>query len=144
MSSLDGFKHALRQRGLRSTPQRQLILETISTMEGHLSAEAIHRRVHQVFPEVNPSTVYRTLELLQEMGLVSHTHFHDGVALYHRAEEGEHQHLICQSCGREQQLDMAELAPLRDLLRERYQFVPDLAHVAIVGHCEACPPRHQH
>ena len=129
---------ALKAAGLRMTPQRQMIVEAIAESEGHISAEAIHSRVSARFPQVNLSTVYRTLDLLQELGLVAHTHFDDGVALYHRASEAGHQHLVCRRCGAEQELDASLLEPLAETLRRQHGFEPDLAHFAIVGLCAAC------
>ena len=131
----------LRERGQRMTPQRQLILEAVQSIDGHISVEAVHARVAARFPQVNISTVYRTLDLLQELGLVTHTHFDDGVAQYHRAEETPHQHLVCRSCGSEQELDLAVLEPLGSELRTRYGFLADLAHFALVGLCQACAGR---
>jgi Fur family ferric uptake transcriptional regulator len=129
---------ALKTHGLRMTPQRQLILSAIASLEGHISADTVHQQVVERFPNVNISTVYRTLELLQELGLVSHTHFDDGVAQYHLAEEAEHQHMVCRECGAEQELDLAVLKPLAAQLADRYGFAADLAHFAIVGRCAAC------
>lgn len=120
------------------TPQRQLILEAIASLSGHISADAVHQRVVRAFPNVNISTVYRTLELLQDLGYVTHTHFDDGVAQYHLADDGMHQHLVCRRCGAEQELDMATLDPLAQRLRESYGFEADLAHFAIVGLCRSC------
>ena len=71
---------ALKEQGHRLTPQRQLILEVIETSEGHVSAESIHARVAARFPQVHISTVYRTLGLLQDLGMVRHTHFDDAIA----------------------------------------------------------------
>ena len=130
----------LRERGQRMTPQRQLILEAVQQLEGHISAEAVHARVAARFPQVNISTVYRTLELLQELGLVTHTHFDDGVAQYHRADQGVHQHLVCRQCGSEQELGLELLEPLGLELRRRHGFQADLAHFALVGLCRACAP----
>jgi Fur family ferric uptake transcriptional regulator len=130
----------LRERGQRMTPQRQLILEAVQQLEGHISAEAVHARVAARFPQVNISTVYRTLELLQELGLVTHTHFDDGVAQYHRADQGVHQHLVCRQCGSEQELGLELLEPLGLELRRRHGFQADLAHFALVGLCQACAP----
>ena len=130
----------LRERGQRMTPQRQLILEAVQQLEGHISAEAVHARVAARFPQVNISTVYRTLELLQELGLVTHTHFDDGVAQYHRADQGVHQHLVCRQCGSEQELGLELLEPLGLELRQRHGFQADLAHFALVGLCRACAP----
>ena len=91
----------LKERGHRLTPQRQLILDAIEAAEGHISAEWVHSKVAAQFPQVNISTVYRTLELLQNMGLVTHTHFDDGIAIYHLAEDSHHQHMVCRGCGAE-------------------------------------------
>ena len=129
---------ALRERGLRMTPQRQLILDAIESLQGHISAEAVHSRVTEQFPQINISTVYRTLDLLEEMELVRHTHFDDGVAQYHLAETELHQHLICRGCGTEQELDVEILHPLGDLLDKQYGFKLDLAHFALIGRCANC------
>ncbi len=143
MATRHDFAQALKARGLRMTPQRQLILETIASLEGHLSADLIYQGVARRFPNVNISTVYRTLELLQDLELVTHTHFDDGIAQYHLAHEPAHQHLVCRECGAEQELDIAVLDPLARKLRSDYGFQPDLAHFAIVGRCRACATRHQ-
>jgi Fur family ferric uptake transcriptional regulator len=123
------------------TPQRQLILEAIESMAGHIAVEAVHARVVERFPQVNISTVYRTLDLLQELGLVTHTHFDDGIAQYHRADQGLHQHLVCRGCGLEQELGLSILAPLADELRRRHGFELDLHHFALVGQCRVCVAR---
>lgn len=135
------FVELLRQRGLRMTPQRQLILEAVESIEGHISVEAVHARVVARFPQVNVSTVYRTLELLEDLGLVHHTHFDDGVAQYHRAELGLHQHLVCRLCGWEEELELSVLEPLGEEIRRRHGFEVDLAHFALVGRCHACRAR---
>lgn len=128
----------LRQRGQRMTGQRQLIVEAIQAMDGHISVEAVHARVVARFPRINIATVYRTLKLLQDLRLLTHTHFDDGVAQYHRADQGIHQHLVCRSCGWEQELELELLEPLGAKLRQRYDFEADLAHFALVGLCRAC------
>ncbi len=129
---------ALKEQGHRLTPQRQLILEAIEGSEGHVSAESIHARVAAQFPQVNISTVYRTLELLQELGLVTHTHFDDGIAQYHLASAPRHQHMVCRRCGDEREIEVSVLDPVDRHLRERYGFQADLAHFAIVGLCASC------
>src|SRR5919109_984215 len=129
---------SLKERGHRLTPQRQLILEAIESARGHISAESVHARVAAQFPQVNISTVYRTLELLQELGLVTHTHFDDGIAQYHLTSEAAHQHMVCRRCGAEREIDVAVLDPLDRYLREKYGFQADLAHFAIVGLCADC------
>ena len=138
MSQRQTLTELLRQRGQRMTPQRQLILEAVESIEGHISIDAVHARVAARFPQVNVSTVFRTLKLLEELGLLRHTHFDDGVAQYHRADLGIHQHLVCRACGYEQELDLAVLEPLGEEIRRRHGFEVDLAHFALVGRCRAC------
>jgi Fur family ferric uptake transcriptional regulator len=120
------------------TPQRQLILDAVGAMHGHISVEEVHQQVTRQFPDVHITTVYRTLEVLEELGIVRHTHFHDGVAQYQRADEGPHQHLVCTVCRADTELELEVLAPLADELQRRYGFTPDLAHTAIVGVCRGC------
>ena len=129
---------ALKERGHRLTPQRQLILEAIEESDGHVSAESVHSKVAAQFPQVNISTVYRTLELLQDLGLVTHTHFDDGIAQYHLASATPHQHMVCRRCGTEREIDVSVLDPLDRYLREQFDFRADLAHFAIVGLCGTC------
>ena len=143
MSAGTDLQRALKDAGMRMTPQRQLILDAIGGLDGHISADTVHRRVVERFPNVNISTVYRTLELLQEMGLVTHTHFDDGVAQYHLSAEGQHQHLVCRMCGSEWELELGVLGPLAQRLRDEHGFEADLAHFAIVGVCRACTARAQ-
>lgn len=132
------FRSALKAHGLRMTPQRQLILDAVASLHGHISADQVYQQVIQQFPDVNVTTVYRTLEVLEELGLMRHTHFHDGVAQYQRTDEAPHHHLVCTMCDGETELDLALLEPLTDELRRRYGFKSDLAHTAIVGVCRNC------
>jgi Fur family transcriptional regulator, ferric uptake regulator len=138
MVSTTELKLALRQRGLRMTPQRQLILDAVASMHGHVSADQVYQQVVSVFPDVNISTVYRTLEVLEELGVVRHTHFHDGVAQYERTDEAAHHHMVCSRCGADAELELDVLQPLADELKRRYGFEADLAHSAIVGVCRGC------
>src|SRR5207237_7310718 len=122
MVSATELKVALKQQGLRMTPQRQLILDAVASMHGHVSVEQVHQQVVSVFPDVNISTVYRTLEVLEELGLVRHTHFHDGVAQFERTDEAPHHHMVCSRCGADMELDLDLLQPLADELKRRYGF----------------------
>src|SRR5215211_9309950 len=87
----------LRARGLRMTAPRQLVLEAVQRL-GHGTPEQIHSEVQQTAAGVNVTTVYRTLELLEDLGLVTHTHLSHGPPTYHAAEN-EHVHLVCRLCG---------------------------------------------
>src|SRR5271170_2461271 len=89
----------LRAGGYRVTPQRQLVLEAVARLE-HATPEEICAAVRQTARGVNVSTVYRTLELLEQLGLVKHTHLGHGAPRYHLAAEAQHVHLVCRECGR--------------------------------------------
>ena len=136
MSSLAELLHA---RGSRVTPQRQLVIEQVMATQGHIVPEAIYAEVSRRFPSINRSTVYRTLQLLEEMGLISHAHVEEGSTRYHRAEDPAHMHLVCSRCGRVQEVDDLSVGdPLRRTLAERYGFQSDLTHLAIAGRCRRC------
>ena len=127
----------LRTRGLRMTPQRRAIVGEIMRTKGHISPTSIARRVQGEMPGVNASTVYRTLALLEEVGVLSHAHL-EGGAEYHRAEEAGHVHLTCSSCGAEDDLSMEEADALHRLIGRHHGFSPDLTHFAISGLCATC------
>jgi Fur family ferric uptake transcriptional regulator len=127
----------LRQRGLRMTPQRRAIVAEIMRTNGHISPAALARTIQGEMPGVNASTVYRTLTMLEEAGVLAHAHL-EGGAEYHRAEEPAHVHLTCSGCGAEDGLSTRETRELEDLIRRRHDFAPDLTHFAISGLCGEC------
>src|SRR5919112_4734307 len=88
----------LRAKGYRLTPQRQLVLEAVGAL-GHATPEEIATRVRHTASGVNISTVYRTLELLEDLGLVKHTHLGHGAATYSVSTDDDHVHLVCRDCG---------------------------------------------
>ncbi|MBI4260726.1 MAG: transcriptional repressor [Actinobacteria bacterium] len=128
---------SLRDRGLRMTPQRRAIVAEIMSAEGHISPPAVARRVQERMPGVNASTVYRTLALLEGVGLLSHAHLERG-AEYHRAGEGDHVHMSCSRCGAEDDLSLEEADALRRLIEAHRDFLPDFTHFAISGLCGDC------
>jgi len=134
----DRIRSELRARGLRWTPQRRAILEVLRGTEGHVTAIELIEQCRRRDPDVTPSTVYRTLETLEELGLVTHSHGVDGRAEYHVRPETEHGHLACASCGQSWELDASEVrAFLRGLARNR-DFEADLSHLTVVGRCRDC------
>src|SRR5271157_133267 len=112
---------ALSQRGYRMTPQRMMIVAAIENAENHISAEDIYVQVVAKYPNVNISTVYRTLELLEKLGLVTKTEMGIGRIVYHPMEKGHHHHLICRECGNIINLDESALNPLQESLLRDYQ-----------------------
>lgn len=127
----------LRQRGYRITPQREAIVHEVLRAHGHITPQDVARRVQRRMPAVNASTVYRTLAVLEEVGMVRHAHLERG-AEYHRADEVEHVHLTCSRCGAEDDLSLREADSLKRLLQRHRGFRPDLTHFAISGLCAAC------
>ena len=127
----------LRTRGYRMTPQRRAIVEEIMQTTGHISPQTIAQRVRDRIPGVNPSTIYRTLDLLEELGVLSHAHLEKGPE-YHRAMEHDHVHLICSRCHNSQSLSEEETQPLKDLVAKHNGFVADFTHFAISGLCAEC------
>lgn len=128
----------LSERGYRLTPQRMLVLAAIENSDDHISAEEIYAEVVKKYPHVNISTVYRTLELLNQLDLVTETDLGGGRVRYHPADKGHHHHLVCQECGRIIDLDESILVSLRDVLLGEYGFGADLRHLAIFGRCADC------
>lgn len=127
----------LRSRGLRMTPQRRAIVFEVMRTQGHIAPADIARKVQGEMPGVNASTVYRTLALLEEIGVLSHAHLESG-AEYHRTEEAGHVHLTCSSCGAEDDLSIDEAQALQKVVERHRGFEPDLTHFAISGLCAAC------
>jgi Fur family ferric uptake transcriptional regulator len=133
----------LRTRGLRLTAQRQRVLDAVDALE-HATPEAIGARLREdagpggAAPD--PSTVYRTLELLERLGLVWHTHLGKGAPIYHAAEH-PHVHVVCASCGEIASADPQLLAGAAERLAADLGFTVDVGHVALSGTCRACRER---
>jgi Fur family ferric uptake transcriptional regulator len=128
----------LREKGHRLTPQRMLVIEALHNADRHISAEELYEQLHSRYPYANISTVYRTLELLKELNLVTETDFGEGYVRYHVAEKGHHHHLLCQTCGKIMDVEEVALYPLKDTLLRKYGFDADLRHLAISGQCSRC------
>ncbi|MGW2260041.1 Fur family transcriptional regulator [Streptomyces sp. NPDC001780] len=131
------WKSDLRQRGYRLTPQRQLVLEAVDTLE-HATPDDILGEVRRTASGVNISTVYRTLELLEELGLVSHAHLGHGAPTYHLADRHHHLHLVCRDCTEVIEADVEVAADFTAKLRADFGFDTDMKHFAIFGRCGSC------
>lgn len=125
----------LQELGYRLTPQRTLVWDELRADSGHLSAEDICRRVQAHFPQINMSTVYRTLELLVELGLVRETHLGPERRYFEVEEEVPHHHLVCENCGTIRHLHDEDLAGLPDVLKANGF---RLTEADLFGTCSAC------
>ncbi len=130
-------QHELREKGLRLTPQRELVLNAVRQL-GHATPEDVAAKIHLTHPGINLSTVYRNLETLENVGLVQHTHLGHGGATYHAAEELTHLHLVCENCGSVGDAPIEAAANFVNTLSDDYGFKTDVTHFAIYGTCADC------
>jgi Fur family ferric uptake transcriptional regulator len=133
----DDWQAELRARGYRLTPQRQLVLEAVGTL-GHGTPEEIVAAVRKTASGVNISTVYRTLELLEELGLVQHTHLGHGAPTYSVATDDDHVHLVCRDCGGVDEVASEVVEDVVRRLSAERGFTVDVGHFAVFGRCRAC------
>ncbi|MBN1137896.1 MAG: transcriptional repressor [Anaerolineae bacterium] len=133
------FVQQLRARGFRLTPQREIILSVLHDVEGLATVEELYQRVQNISSSVDISTVYRTLDLLQELDLVSCVDAGDGQRRYELLGiHGPHLHLVCQACGQVIGADLEVAQAFGQRLQAKYGFVPALDHLSVPGLCAAC------
>jgi Fur family ferric uptake transcriptional regulator len=137
-SPWDSVRERAHARGMRWTPQRRVVVEALAGVRGHVTGAELVERCRAVDAGTTPSTVYRTLDALEELGLVRHLHGVDGREEYHVAGEPEHGHLYCEHCGRTWEITAIEARVITGALRERKGFEADLTHMTIVGRCADC------
>jgi Fur family ferric uptake transcriptional regulator len=130
------LRRTLHARGLRMTPQRQLVLDAVRAL-AHATPEQICQKVQDVTPTVNITTIYRALDLLEGLGLVRHTHLGHGAPVY-SAHEHEHVHLVCHRCGRVVEAAKDLLAPVARRVDGEFGFRLDACHLALSGTCRQC------
>jgi len=131
------WKATLRERGYRLTPQRELILGAVHELD-HATPDEVLAHVRERASSVNISTVYRTLEVLEELGLVRHAHLSDRAPTYHSVSDHEHFHLVCRECHRVTSVEPGVLEPVLARLREEHAFEADIGHLTVFGHCLDC------
>lgn len=128
---------ALRGRGVRMTPQREAVVRAVFGARGHVTAESVHASIRRRMRGVNLTTVYRTLQLLEDLGFVDHAHLGHEAATWTPAGPGHH-HLVCSVCGAVSELPNAVLEPFSAQLEETTGFRLDVAHFALTGTCRDC------
>jgi len=128
----------LRRAGMRWTPQRRLILEVLDQTAGHVTGSELVDRCRTIDPATTPSTVYRTLRVLEDVGLVRHAHGLDGREEFHVRPSDEHGHLHCESCGSSWEIGSGEAAATIEAFRRGRGFEVDLSHLTVVGMCQSC------
>ena len=128
---------ALHAHGYRATPARLLVYEAVTTLR-HASPEQILAQVHARAPGVNLSTVYRVLDVLESVGLVTHAHIGTGAPTYHSAHHPAHLHFRCYGCGRVDSLPAATADDFIRTVRDQLGFAADMTHAGIDGQCVTC------
>ncbi len=133
----EDWQARLRAKGYRLTPQRELVLRAVERL-GHATPDEVLAAVREQSEAVNISTVYRTLELLEELDLVRHAHITDRAPTYHSTATPPHVHLVCRLCGGITEAPDRIVAPLTDRLTEEYGFRTDVGHLTVFGTCADC------
>jgi Fur family ferric uptake transcriptional regulator len=128
----------LRSRGLRWTPQRRVLLDVLAHTNGHVTGAELVERCREVDPSTIPSTVYRTLDVLEELGVVRHAHGMDGREEFHVMPAADHGHLYCTRCRTTWEIGADEAAAMLATLQASRGFALELSHLSIAGRCAAC------
>lgn len=129
----------VRASGGRLTAPTRMVIDSLADSSVHLTAEDLINEVEGRLPGISPSTVYRVIQRLTELGVVEHVHTSVGPPIYHLRENG-HAHLVCNVCGHITDIADGELAELRQTLSGTYGFTLDAHHSALVGRCDSCAP----
>jgi Fur family ferric uptake transcriptional regulator len=134
----DEVPERLRERGLRWTPQRRLLVEVLAGTDGHITGAELVERCRAADPLTTPSTVYRTLDVLEDIGLIRHAHGLDGREEFHVRPAREHGHLHCAVCERAWEIGADEVSGLVTQMQDVRGFHVDLGHLSVVGICREC------
>ncbi len=139
MSCTERLTREMRQRGMRLTPQRSVILEAVAHSRGHPTALDVYRLAEDRLPGLNLATVYRALEALQAAGLVDSIESGRGqMGFALRDRDHPHHHLVCSSCGGEWEVGAETVSALAASLRRRHGFHLRTDHLTLTGQCRAC------
>lgn len=142
----DRFKEMLKQKGLKVTNQRLLVLEIMAGHPGeHLTVEEIYDLVRQSYPEIGLATIYRAVQVLEELNIIDRVSFDDGCSRYELGgEEGRtshhHHHAICRQCGQVVSFEDDLLDALEKALHDRIGFTVVDHEVKLYGYCKECKP----
>jgi Fur family transcriptional regulator, ferric uptake regulator len=135
--SADDILATVRARGGRGTAARRAVIEALMAGDHHVTADEVAARVAERHPDVHRSTVYRTLDRLQELGVITHVHLGHGASTFHIADQPHH-HAVCSRCGAVVEVPADELAPLAERLRQEHGFELATQHFALSGRCRDC------
>lgn len=139
---IESLKEKLKEKGYKLTPQRRATLDTIMENKGkHLSTEEIYDMVKDKCPEIGLATVYRTLQLLDELDIISKINFDDGCSRYElntHEDDHHHHHLICLKCGDVIEVEVDLMDALEEEIENNYDFNISDHKVKFFGYCSKC------
>jgi Fur family ferric uptake transcriptional regulator len=124
----------LQAGGGRVTTARRALIVALVAADQHVTADDLATSVQAIHPDVHRSTIYRTLDALERLGVVDHVHLGHGRAVYHLADE-PHQHLVCEACGEVIEVPDDLFDDLASQLQDRYRFTIRPHHFAVLGRC---------
>ncbi|MBI2171934.1 MAG: transcriptional repressor [Chloroflexi bacterium] len=127
----------LKESGYRLTPQRVMVLAALAARPGHIGVDEIYRQVYEGYPYIDVATVYRTLQLLKNLHMVTELDV-GGTTRYELIEADRHHHMVCRGCGNAFDFSPTYLVEFRQRLTQEFGFQPDLEHFAIGGLCSRC------
>jgi len=133
------FQDFIAARGLKSTRQRDLVLECFLASDSHLSTEDLYLKVRAKNSAIGYATVYRTLKLFAEAGIAREIHFGDGQSRYEHVAEGEHHdHLVCTRCGSIQEFQNETIEKLQQEIAAQFGFLVETHKMELYGICSKC------
>jgi Fur family transcriptional regulator, ferric uptake regulator len=136
--SIDEVTDALRRAGHRVTTPTRTVLDALFASDRPISAEQIAEGLDGRLPTLELTSVYRNLERLEQLGVVSHVHVTHGPGLYALARDGDREYLVCERCGRVTTVEPAELDPIRDTVHDKFGYDVRFSHFPLHGHCREC------
>ena len=128
----------LRLKGHRLTPQRLIVLSIIASSDGHMGVDEVFQSAKKAYPYMDIATVYRTLHLFKDLGVVTEVAIGDRLHFELTDPDGHHHHMVCRACNGAFNLSPHYLAEFRDTLNKEFGFEPDLEHFAVTGVCIDC------
>lgn len=128
----------IHRKGYRLTPQRQMILDAVRESKGHCTPDEVFARVQRKSSAVNRATVYRTLDFLLRIGLVTTAHIQNNQVIYEMAGQSPHHHLVCQQCHHVTEISHDLVQPMFDQISREYGFEVHTDHFMIFGLCAEC------
>lgn len=135
------LREVFREAGRRLTSQRRLILNVLRESDEHLDAEDVHQRAKRRAADISLATVYRTLTLLNEMGLVEAHHLGEGHSHFEAVQEEPHYHFTCSECGKVIEFDAPLVTKIAQELSEQEDVQITKAHLHLTGYCKECQDR---